>query len=142
MIGSITGDIVGSVFERNRNKSVDFSQFIPSSRCIDDTVPTDAVAKDMLKEIPYGEAIMDFAQRYPHAGAGYSFYAWIHSENNRPNKGWGNGSAMRVSPVGFAFDDLEKVLLEARLSAEVTHDHAESLDFAQTCPELVKGMTG
>ncbi len=86
MIGSITGDIVGSVFERNRTKSVGFSQFIPSSRFTDDTVLTVAVAKAILKEMPYGEAVRDFAQLYPPAGYGYAFYAWAHSEDERPIK--------------------------------------------------------
>lgn len=131
MIGSIAGDIVGSVFERNSIKTTDFPLFIPSSRYTDDTVLSVAVAKAILKEIPYGEAIKDFAQRYPHAGYGYSFYVWAHSEGDRPYNSWGNGSAMRVSPVGFAFDDPEKVLQEARRSAEVTHNHAEGIKGAQ-----------
>lgn len=131
MIGSIAGDIVGSVFERNSIKTIDFPLFIPTSRYTDDTVLSVAVAQAIIKDMPYGETIKDFAQRYPHAGYGYSFYAWAHSEDDRPYNSWGNGSAMRVSPVGFAFSDLEKVLLEARRSAEVTHNHGEGIKGAQ-----------
>jgi ADP-ribosylglycohydrolase len=131
MIGSIAGDVVGSVFEWNSIKTADFPLFDSKSRYTDDTVLSVAVAKAILRNIPYGEVIKDFAQRYPHAGYGNSFYAWAHSEDDTPYNSWGNGSAMRVGPVGFAFDPLEKVLREAKRSAEVTHNHLEGIKGAQ-----------
>ncbi|MGB3717645.1 MAG: ADP-ribosylglycohydrolase family protein [Candidatus Promineifilaceae bacterium] len=131
MIGSITGDIVGSIFERNSIKTADFPLFIPTSRYTDDTVLTVTVAEAIVKKIPYGETIKDFAHRYPHAGYGHAFYAWAHSEDSRPYNSRGNGSAMRVSPVGFAFNTLDEVLQEARRSAEITHNQAEGIRGAQ-----------
>ncbi|MCB9419773.1 MAG: ADP-ribosylglycohydrolase family protein [Ardenticatenaceae bacterium] len=131
MIGAIAGDVIGSVFERRPIKTTDFPLFSPHSRFTDDTVLTVAVAYAILNGIDYGEAIQDFGRRYPNAGYGGSFFNWLLVEERRPYNSWGNGSAMRVSPVGWAFDSLDAVLAEAEKSAAVTHNHPEGIMGAQ-----------
>ncbi|MDO9535853.1 MAG: ADP-ribosylglycohydrolase family protein [Bacillota bacterium] len=131
MIGAIVGDIIGSVYEWNNIKTTDFKLFVPRSTFTDDTVLTAAVADSILKKIDYASALREYGRRYPHAGYGGMFKKWIYSENAQPYNSFGNGSAMRVSPVGFAFDSLVDVLDEAKRSAEVTHNHKEGIKGAQ-----------
>ncbi len=131
MFGAIAGDIIGSVYEGHPVKTEDFPLFDNYSRVTDDTVLTVAVAYAILRKAAYGASIKDFARRYPNAGYGFSFYRWMLSDTMRPYNSWGNGSAMRVSPVGLAFDSKEKVLDEARRSAEPTHNHPEGIKGAQ-----------
>ncbi len=131
MIGAIAGDIIGSVFEANPIKTTDFSLFSPNSRFTDDTVLTIAVAHAILYKKEYAKALKIFGQQYPNAGYGMSFQNWIFAENSSPYNSWGNGSAMRVSPVGFAFDSIDDVLAEAEKSAAVTHNHPEGIKGAQ-----------
>lgn len=131
MIGAIAGDIIGSVYEFGRTKSKEFSLFGPESRYTDDSVLTVAVAKAILTEGDYRKAVLEFGRRYPNAGYGGFFMNWLNSPDPKPYNSWGNGSAMRVSPVGFAFDSVEDVLREAKRSAEFTHDHPEGIKGAQ-----------
>lgn len=131
MLGAIAGDIVGSVYEHRRIKTPAFPLFGPRSRPTDDTVLTVAVADAILREEPYGHAIKRWARRYPDAGYGGSFIRWATSDSLDPYGSWGNGSAMRVSPVGYAFDSVDEVLEQARLSAVATHDHPEGIKGAQ-----------
>ncbi|HET6445190.1 MAG TPA: ADP-ribosylglycohydrolase family protein [candidate division Zixibacteria bacterium] len=131
MFGAIAGDIVGSVYERNGTKTTEFPLFRSGSKFTDDTVLSVAVAEAIINGRPYGEAIREYARKYPYAGYGHSFYIWAQSDDSQPYYSWGNGSAMRVSPVGFAFDTQEMVLLEAGRSAEVTHNHPEGIKGAQ-----------
>src|SRR5690606_7494206 len=84
-----------------------------------------------LKQIPYEESIRHWGQKYPRAGYGASFDKWLYSSNPEPYNSWGNGSAMRVIPVGYAFNSLKEVLLEAELTAEITHNHPEGIKGAQ-----------
>jgi ADP-ribosylglycohydrolase len=131
MIGAIAGDIIGSVYEYDQIKTKDFPLF---SRCCDftdDTVLTVAVAEAILTGRSYLDAVREIGRRYPGAGYGGSFIRWLHSEDSRPYNSWGNGSAMRVSPVGFAFQEEEKVLDEAARTAEITHNHPEGVKGAQ-----------
>ncbi|MBN2264306.1 MAG: ADP-ribosylglycohydrolase family protein, partial [Candidatus Aminicenantes bacterium] len=79
----------------------------------------------------YGRAVLEFGRRFPDAGYGGFFRGWLGSADPKPYNSWGNGSAMRVSPVGFAFDTVEDVLREARRSAEITHNHPEGVKGAQ-----------
>jgi ADP-ribosylglycohydrolase len=127
MLGAIAGDIIGSVYERRPIKTKDFPLFSPGSRFTDDTVLTVAVADAILSGRGYADAVHDFGNRYPRAGYGGSFIHWLHSRDLQPYGSWGNGSAMRVSPVGWAFDTEEEVLRHAGLSAEITHDHPEGI---------------
>jgi ADP-ribosylglycohydrolase len=131
MWGAIAGDVIGSVFEHHRTKSTAFPLFRAGSTFTDDTVLTIAVAYAILHGQAYGAAIKAFGRRYPNAGYGGSFFRWLLAADSQPYGSWGNGSAMRVSPVGFAFDMHEDVLREARRSAEVTHNHPEGIKGAQ-----------
>ena len=131
MIGAIAGDIIGSVYEFGRTKSKDFPLFGPGSVFTDDSVLTVAVAEAILTGGDYRKAVLDFGRRYPDAGYGGLFADWLRSPDPKPYNSWGNGSAMRVSPVGFAFESVEDVLREAQRSAEFTHDHPEGIKGAQ-----------
>lgn len=131
MLGSIAGDIIGSVYEWHRIKTTDFPLFQNNSIFTDDSVLTMASAYSILNNVPYAQSYKDFGRRYPGRGYGDRFQHWLHSESLQPHNSWGNGSAMRVSPVGFAFDSIEEVLKQAKLSAECTHNHPEGIKGAQ-----------
>ena len=131
MLGAIAGDVIGSVYEARPIKSTDFPLFNPGSTFTDDTVLTVAVAYSILKKVDYVTAFKRFGNKYPNAGYGGSFYNWMVSSDRRPYNSWGNGSAMRVSPVGFALDSAQDVLAEAKRSAAVTHNHPEGIRGAQ-----------
>ena len=131
MFGAIVGDVIGSAFESDPVKKPDFPLFGPMTRFTDDTVLTVAVANAILRGEDYGASIKRFGQNYPDRGYGNNFYCWMFASVSEPYNSWGNGSAMRVSPVGFAFDTVESVLVEAEKSAAVTHDHPEGIKGAQ-----------
>lgn len=131
MLGAIAGDVIGSVYERHPIKTTDFPLFQPRSRFTDDTVLICAVAHAILSGQEYGPAIKEFGRRYPGAGYGDKFRQWLISPTLIPYGSWDNGSAMRVCPVGWAFNTLDEVLDEARKSAEVTHNHPEGIKGAQ-----------
>ena len=131
MIGAIAGDIIGSVYEHNSIKTKDFPLFSPSSRFTDDTVLTIAVAYSILSQTSYKDAIKKIGNRYPNAGYGGTFIHWLMSKDAGPYNSWGNGSAMRVSPVGFAFNSEDEVLKQARMTAEITHNHPEGIKGAE-----------
>lgn len=131
MIGAIAGDVIGSVYEHRPVKHTEFPLFGPQSRFTDDTVLTIAVAQAILEGEDYGAALKRVGRSYPDAGYGMSFFRWLMDADSRPYNSWGNGSAMRVSPVGFAFESEEDVLREAELSAAVTHNHPEGIKGAQ-----------
>ena len=132
MFGAILGDIIGSPYEFDRgNKTKEFPLFTDESEFTDDTVMTVANA-DWLQTGDSLLAIMqDYGNRYPTAGYGGMFRSWLRSDNPEPYNSFGNGSAMRVSPVGWAFDTLEETLEVAKQSAEVTHNHPEGIKGAQ-----------
>jgi ADP-ribosylglycohydrolase len=129
MIGAIAGDMIGSPYERHPTKKPDFA--ITVSGFTDDTVLTLAVANAILTGIDYADSIKFFARRHPTAGYGGSFKHWMWLSENKPYNSFGNGSAMRVSAVGFAFESAGEVLAQARRSAEVTHNHPEGIKGAQ-----------
>ncbi len=131
MLGAIAGDVIGSVFEHQRIKSKEFQLFSYVSTFSDDTVLTIAVAHAILSGLDYATALKSFGRRYPNAGYGISFLEWLYSPESQPYNSWGNGAAMRVSPVGFAFESVDDVLREAGRSAEVTHNHPEGIKGAQ-----------
>ncbi len=131
MIGAIAGDIIGSTHEfHNRLKSTDFELFEPRSEFTDDTILTVAVADCILHGKDYAHTIKEYGRKYP-SSYGASFNAWLSRDDYAPYNSYGNGSAMRVSPVGFAFDDFETVLKEAEKSAAVTHNHPKGIEGAQ-----------
>ncbi len=127
MLGAITGDVIGSVFEGNNTKSTDFQLFSSQTTFTDDSVLTIAIADAILNGKSYQEAILEWGRRYPNRGYGWYFRQWLYLDNPQPYNSWGNGSAMRVSPVGWTFDSLEETIEQARKSAEITHNHPEGL---------------
>lgn len=131
MMGAIAGDIIGSVFESEPIKTTDFPLFSKYSRFTDDTVMTIAVAHAILHQEAYAETLKTFGRMYPDAGYGATFRSWMLSGQSDPYNSWGNGSAMRVCPVGFAFSTIEAVLEHAEKSAAVTHNHPEGIKGAQ-----------
>jgi len=133
MLGAIAGDIIGSVYEFNSVKHKDFPLFTAESAFTDDTILSVAVAEVILKGGSYGEAIKRYAQAYPNPVGSYGarFQQWAASSTMEPYNSWGNGSAMRVSAVGFAYDDMSTVLEVAKQTAEVTHNHPEGIKGAQ-----------
>lgn len=131
MLGTIAGDLIGSHYEFNKVKTKDFDIF-KNNHFTDDTLLTVAVAKALVDGTSYKENIIDFGQRYNEVGFGASFREWLTgSSDYEPYKSWGNGSAMRVSPIAYAFNDLSQVLEEAKRTAEVTHNHEEGIKGAQ-----------
>ena len=132
LLGAVTGDIIGSAYEWVRVKTTDFELFNERTKFTDDTVLTMAVADKLLTPgSNYTEKLREYGHRYPNAGYGGSFREWLCSARPRPYNSFGNGSAMRVSPVAWAFNTLEEVLEEARHSALVTHNHPEGIRGAQ-----------
>lgn len=137
MLGAIAGDIIGSVYEWQPIKTTHFRLFHPLCRFTDDTVLTVALADSLLHGTPYVDLLKNYYRSYPHAGYGGSFHEWARSDDPRPYNSWGNGSAMRVSPVGFAFGTIDEVLDQAKRSAEVTHDHPEGIKGAQAIASAI-----
>lgn len=133
MLGCIAGDMVGSVYEgfSKGTKREDFPLFSLHSRFTDDTVLSVAVADAILGGEDFQPALLRWARRYPHAGYGGMFRDWMNADSPRPYRSFGNGSAMRAGPVGWAFDTLEDTLEAARASALPTHDHPEGIKGAQ-----------
>jgi ADP-ribosylglycohydrolase len=131
MIGALAGDIIGSVYEGHPIKTKEFSLFHPTCRFTDDSVLTIAVAQAILTDGDYRRRVWEIGRRHPNAGYGGTFIRWLHSSEPEPYNSWGNGSAMRVSPVGWAFDTIDTVLHEASRSAEISHNHPEGIKGAQ-----------
>ena len=137
MLGAIAGDIIGSVYEWDRVKTADFPLFSERSTFTDDTVLTVALADAILHGGGYAAKMKEYYRHYPGAGYGGMFRAWAASPLSAPYGSFGNGSAMRVSPVGFAYGSLEEVLEKARESAAVTHDHPEGIRGAQATAGVI-----
>lgn len=131
MLGAIAGDVIGSVFEWHPTKSKQFPLFVPRSRFTDDTVLTIAVAGALLTDGDYARTIKDYGRRFPDAGYGKRFKQWLAANESAPYGSFGNGSAMRVAPIAWAFDSVDDVLRAAEESAVVTHDHPEGVKGAQ-----------
>ena len=137
MIGAIAGDIIGSIYERHNIRRTNFPLFDPMCHFTDDTVLTIAIAESILNRGDYVNNLKKYYSYYPEAGYGPLFRKWAAHKHGKPYSSCGNGSAMRVSPVGFAFDTLEEVLLEAEKSAAVTHNHPEGIKGAKATASAV-----
>jgi ADP-ribosylglycohydrolase len=137
MIGAIAGDVVGSVYEHHNIKRTDFTLFDPYCHFTDDTVMILAVADAIVTGSDYGDKLKEWYRRYPNRGYGRGFRKWAASEKEWRRMSMGNGSAMRVSPVGFVFHTLEDVLEEAQQTALPSHGHSEGIKGAQ----VVAGTT-
>jgi len=131
MLGAIVGDIIGSVHEGAGTKTKDFPLFVPGSTFTDDSVLTVAVAEWILTGQNLVDLLHVYVQTYPGRGYGGMFHEWALRRLRQPYNSFGNGAAMRVSPVGFAFETIEEVLARAAESAAVTHNHPEGIRGAQ-----------
>ena len=136
MLGAIIGDIIGSVYEFNNKKQKDFHLFTPMSRFTDDTVMTLAVAEWLTEDKEHSEEglvlrMQDLGRRYPYVGYGGGFRRWLYNQQPEPYNSYGNGSAMRVSPIAFYAQSLEETLRLATISAKVTHNHPEGIKGAK-----------
>ncbi|MBI1669842.1 ADP-ribosylglycohydrolase family protein [Capnocytophaga periodontitidis] len=144
ILGAIAGDVIGSVYEFNNTRTTDFPLFKRETTFTDDTVMTIAIADAILHNKDFAQTILDYGKRYPNRGYGTSFFKWLaHDTPAPPYNSWGNGSAMRVSAVGFAYNDLDKVLKKAEKTAVVTHNHPEGIKGAQaTAAAIFLARTG
>jgi ADP-ribosylglycohydrolase len=143
MIGAIAGDIIGSIYEWHNIKTKEFDLFGPNCYFTDDTVLSVALAESILTGDDYVPLMKSYYRRYPEAGYGAFFHHWARSARSEPYNSWGNGAAMRVSPVGFAFNTLDEVLEQAAQYTAVTHNHAEGIKGAQaTAAAIFLARTG
>lgn len=169
MLGAITGDTIGSAYEFCNTKDYNFTLFLSESAYTDDSVMTMAVAQWLLADPrrthkKLEETMVEFAKDYPSPMGGYGtgFYRWLFfpkelftfddkygplpyrsSSGRHPYGSWGNGSAMRVSAVGWFFDTLEETERVAKISAEITHNHPEGIKGAQaTAAAIFLARTG
>ena len=139
MLGAIIGDIAGSKYEFNNTFDYDFEMFGEGCDFTDDTICTVAVADAILNGRSYQESLLDWCRRYPSPKGAYGgrFAQWIRSLDPQPYNSFGNGSAMRVSPVAWLFDDLSQVLEEAEKTALPTHNHPEGIKGAKAVAHAI-----
>ena len=139
MLGAILGDIAGSKYEFNNTFDYDFEMFGKGCDFTDDTICTVAIADAILNGRSYQESLLDWCRRYPSLKGAYGgrFAGWIRSLNPQPYNSFGNGSAMRVSPVAWLFDDLSQVLEEAEKTALPTHNHPEGIKGAKAVAHAI-----
>ena len=165
MLGAIIGDTVGSHYEFNNTKDYNFEMFARPSSYTDDSVMTMAVAHWLLSDSQLSyqgleDAMVEYGEKFPCPMGDYGglFYQWLFAPEGewrdcgtpyesltgrRPYGSWGNGSAMRVSAVGWFFDSLEKTLEVAGMSAAITHNHPEGIKGAQaTAAAIYLARTG
>lgn len=155
MYGAIFGDVIGSRFEFDRGgKTKDFELFTSEDNFTDDTAMTIAIGDGLLNagidadiktiKTEIIKSMQDWGHRYPGAGYGGRFYSWLfHDKSPKPYGSWGNGSAMRVSAVGWLYDSLERTREVARATAEVTHNHPEGIKGAEcTAAVMYLARTG
>ena len=139
MLGAVAGDTIGSVYEFDNIKTTEFPLFIRGSRFTDDSVMTLAVARALVESydgVTFSKSVLvdamqEYGKRLPNAGYGRMFYRWLREKAPEPYNSYGNGSAMRVSPVGWVTDDVAHAERLAKMTAEVTHDHPEGIKGAQ-----------
>ncbi|MCX6055679.1 MAG: ADP-ribosylglycohydrolase family protein [Chloroflexi bacterium] len=127
MIGAIAGDIIGSVYEWHNIKTTYFPLFKQGCKFTDDSVLTIALADSILNQADYIDRMKFYFHKYPFAGFGGHFSNWAESDSREPYNSWGNGAAMRISPVGFAYKTLEETLEKAEYFTALTHNHPEGI---------------
>lgn len=142
MYGALLGDMIGAPYEFDRGgKTKDFPMFSKGSKFTDDSVMTIAVAEALMDHPGEDDdsiraaliaSMRKWGRKYPFAGYGIRFGRWLDSADPKPYNSYGNGSAMRVAPVGWLFDSMEKTRAMARLTAEVTHNHPEGIKGAES----------
>ena len=136
IIGAIAGDVIGSAYEFNPTRDYNFELFTPKSTFTDDTVLTMANALWLLEDEQHTherlvEIMLNLCNRYQDRGYGGRFARWISAKDPQPYNSFGNGSAMRVSPVGYYAQTLDDALSLAKISSEVTHNHPDGIKGAQ-----------
>lgn len=147
MLGAVVGDIIGSIYEINNIKKENFKLFSKDSRYTDDSVMTCAVAKSCIEYLDnknleeFKKSVIknmrELGRLHITAGYGETFIRWILSENPIPYNSWGNGSAMRVSPVSWISNTIEECEQLAEISASVTHNHQEGIKGAKAIASAV-----
>jgi len=142
MLGAIVGDIVGSPYEFYNTKSPSFELFTPQSCFTDDSVMTLAVAKWLIEDEAHTihyliYCMQELGNRYPNAGYGGNFIAWLREDEPQPYNSWGNGAGMRVSPVGLYARTIDEALALAAITASVSHNHPEGIKGAQAIAACV-----
>jgi ADP-ribosylglycohydrolase len=154
MLGAIIGDVVGSIYEFNNHRSKEFDIYTTSMDFTDDTVMTAAVAEWLMltdrSMAKLEDTMVYWGKQYGGAGYGNRFYCWLflpqalgYGDERVPYNSFGNGSAMRVSAVGWMFDTLEETEEWAKRSAEITHNHPEGIKGAQaTAAAIFMARTG
>lgn len=147
MLGAIIGDIVGSRFERNSHKSKDFELFTDQCRFTDDTAMTVAIAKALLEcNGDYTDlsnhairCMQEIGQKYPDAGYGRIFYQWLYKKVPGPYWSYGNGSAMRVSPVAYVAKSAKECIKLSDAVTRVSHNHPEGMKGAEAIASMIFG---
>lgn len=144
-IGAICGDIIGSIYEFNSTKDINFKLITPKSKFTDDTVMTCAIAEWLMEDFKHThnglvKIMRQYGRKYPNVSYGNMFKIWLNSRYIKPYNSFGNGSAMRVSPIGFYAESLEEALDLAKISAEVTHNHPEGIKGAQAVAAAIYMM--
>lgn len=143
ILGAIAGDVIGSIYEFNPIKTTNFEMVQPNMFYTDDSILTIAIADALLNKKDFGKSLWEYGNKYPDGGYGERFFYWLQSKNPEPYNSFGNGSAMRVSPVGFAADSLEKAMELAEQTALPSHNHPEGIKGAQaTAVAIYLAKTG
>jgi len=142
MIGAIIGDVVGSRFEFNNIKTKDFELIAKDSRPTDDSIMTIAVMDWCMNHKTYGKnEASRFLQKwgllYPFAGYGWYFAKWLTMKDPKPYNSCGNGSAMRISPVAWFYDDEEEMIKAVDAITSVTHNHPEGMKGARVVAKMI-----
>jgi len=131
ILGAVLGDILGSQYEFNRPRNLDWKNVpLLGTKGVDftdDTVMLLAIKKALDKNLDLVETMVEVGRRYPYCGYGSSFYHWINSDNHNPYNSWGNGSAMRVAYVGEFYEDFDEMQEMAARTAAVSHNHPEGI---------------
>lgn len=143
ILGAIAGDVIGSIYEFNPIKTTEFELVQPGMFYTDDSILTVAIADAILHKKDFGKMLWEYGNRYPDGGYGGMFLNWLISTNPEPYNSFGNGSAMRVSAVGFAANSLEEALEIAEQTAIPSHNHSEGIKGAQaTAAAIYLAKTG
>ena len=138
MIGSIIGDIVGSTYEFHNTKKYDFIAFNEKSIYTDDSIMSIATAESLLYNKPFKNKYLEWGRKFPDSGYGGNFRKWLlYTPDPQPYNSWGNGSAMRISPVGFVCNTIEEILEKSKESAECSHNHPEGIKGAQAIASAI-----
>ena len=142
MIGAIIGDVVGSRFEFNNHRSTEFELININSRFTDDTVLTIAIMDWLTNSLIKDEAhaakyLQKWARKYPYSGYGGMFRRWINSDNPQPYGSYGNGAAMRISPVGWIAKNPKSIKIISDIATRVTHNHPEGMKGAEVTAQLI-----